>query len=83
MNTATKRSSIRNRLLLFSLCISLIPSVVITSIYYFNTRYILKKHVLDELTALADAKKQHIISCIEAKRNAPGTSVQMVSLRRG
>ncbi len=68
MNNVTKKSSIRNRLLLFSLCISLIPSAVITSIYYFNTRYIIKKHVLDELTALADAKKQHIISCIEAKK---------------
>lgn len=68
MNTATKKSSLRNRLIFFSLCISLIPSAIITSIYYFNTRYILKKHVLDELTALADAKKQHIISCIEAKK---------------
>ena len=68
MNNVTKKSSIRNTLLLFSLCISLIPSAVITSIYYFNTKYIIKKHVLDELTALADAKKQHIISCIEAKK---------------
>ncbi|MEK6622100.1 MAG: hypothetical protein AABZ13_06420, partial [Planctomycetota bacterium] len=68
MNTATKKSSLRNRLIFFSLCISLIPSVVITSIYYFNTRYIIKKHVLDELTALADAKRQHIISSIEAKK---------------
>ncbi|MBF8277443.1 MAG: Two-component sensor kinase [Candidatus Brocadiaceae bacterium] len=68
MNNVTKKSSIRSRLLLFSLCISLIPSTVITSIYYFNTRYIIKKHVLDELAALADAKKLHIISCIEAKK---------------
>ncbi|MBI5308304.1 MAG: PAS domain S-box protein [Planctomycetes bacterium] len=68
MNNVTKKSSIRNRLLLFSLCISLIPSAVITSVYYFNTRHIIKKQVLDELTALADAKKQHIISCIEAKK---------------
>lgn len=68
MNNVTKKSSIRNKLLLFSLCISLIPSAVITSLYYFNTRHIIKKHVLDELTALADAKKQHIISCIEAKK---------------
>ncbi|HJW85147.1 MAG TPA: diguanylate cyclase [Candidatus Brocadiaceae bacterium] len=68
MNTATKKSSLRNRLIFFSLCISLIPSASITSLYYFNTRYILKKHVLDELAALVDAKKQHIISCIEAKK---------------
>ena len=68
MNNVTKKSSLRNRLIFFSLCISLIPSVIITSIYYFNTRYIIKKHVLDELTALADAKRQHIISSIEAKK---------------
>ncbi len=68
MNKTTKRSSLRNKLLLFSLCVSLIPCAAITSTYYFNTRYVIKKHVLDELTALADAKKQHIISCIEAKK---------------
>ena len=68
MDNINKKSSIRNKLLLFSLCISLIPSAIITSIYYFNTRYVIKKRVLDELTALADAKKQHIISTIEAKK---------------
>ncbi len=68
MNNAAKKSSIKNRLIFFSLCISLIPIAVITSIYYFNTRDILKKHVLDELTALVNAKKQHVISCIEAKK---------------
>jgi len=68
MNNGIKKSSIRSKLLFFSLCISLIPSIVITSIYYFNSRYILKKHALDEMTALAEAKKQHILSSIETKK---------------
>ncbi len=60
--------TIRGRLLLFGLCISLIPIAAITVVYYLNARGLLKRHQLDELAAVAEARRLHVISCMEAKK---------------
>ena len=59
--------SIKTRLLIFGLSISLIPISIITTIYYFNTRRALKSHQLQEMTAIAESKKFHTIDFIKAK----------------
>ncbi len=60
--------SIKTKLLIFALCISLIPISLITTVYYFNTRDILKDNVLNEMMAIAESKKLHILSFIDAKK---------------
>ena len=59
--------SIKTRLLIFGLSISLIPISIITTLYYFNTRRVLKSHQLQKMTAIAESKKIHTISFIKAK----------------
>lgn len=68
MREEPKRLSVRAKLLLFSLCTSLIPITVITVIYYLNTRNTLRKHTLDNLSTIAEFKKQHILSFISSKK---------------
>lgn len=68
MRKETRRRSIKTKLILFSLCISLIPIAVITTIYYLNTRNTLKKYTLNNLTTIVEFKKHHIISFINAKK---------------
>lgn len=60
--------SLKSKLLLFSLCISLIPIAIITAVYYFNARSILLRHQLDELTAIAESKRLHILEFLERKK---------------
>jgi len=55
-------------LLVFGLCISLIPISIITTIYYINARSTLKNQILQDFKAIAESKKTHIISLIQAKR---------------
>jgi PAS domain S-box-containing protein len=60
--------TIRGRLLLFGLCISLIPVTAITVVYYLNARGLLKRHQMDELSAIAEVRRLHVLSCMEAKK---------------
>ncbi|OHB95423.1 MAG: hypothetical protein A3I59_04865 [Planctomycetes bacterium RIFCSPLOWO2_02_FULL_50_16] len=60
--------SIKGKLLLFALCISLIPIAVITSVYYLNARSTLKRETLDWLTAVAESRKAHVLEFLEAKK---------------
>lgn len=60
--------SIQSKLIFFSLSISLLPIAVITAIYYFNASNILKKDTLSNLTVIAEAKKRHIVSFVESKK---------------
>src|SRR3989338_10499961 len=60
--------SIKGKLLLFALCISLIPIAVITSVYYLNARSTLKRETLDWLTAVAESRKAHVMEFLEAKK---------------
>ena len=68
IRTELKGISIKSKLLLFSLCISLIPIIILTAIYYRNTRNTLKKHTLNNLAAMAALKKNHVLSFMEAKK---------------
>jgi len=60
--------SIKSKLLLYSLCISLIPIAIISSIYYVNAKSNKKNERLDSLTAIASSKRMHIRSFVDAKR---------------
>lgn len=60
--------SFRCRLLIFALCISIIPIVTTTVIYYFNTRNIMQRQILEHLKSIAESKRSHIISYVEAKK---------------
>ena len=54
--------SIKGRLLIFSLSISLIPITIITTIYYLNVRRYLKYQILEKLRAVAESREQHILT---------------------
>lgn len=60
--------SIKARLLIFGLCISLIPISIITTIYYLNARNTLKNQILQDFKAIAESKKIHIVSFLETKK---------------
>jgi diguanylate cyclase (GGDEF)-like protein/PAS domain S-box-containing protein len=60
--------SIKGKLLLFALCVSLIPIAVITSAYYLNARSTLKRETIDWLTAVAESRKAHVLEFLEAKK---------------
>ncbi|MEE9558419.1 MAG: diguanylate cyclase, partial [Candidatus Brocadiales bacterium] len=60
--------SIKGKLLIFSLCISLIPIAVITNVYYLNARSALRRQIMQDMTAIAESKKAHVIEFLEAKR---------------
>ncbi len=59
--------SIKAKLLIFTLSISLIPISIITTVYYLNSRSVLKNQKLQELIAIVEAKRIHIMSFMEAK----------------
>ncbi|MDO8141075.1 MAG: diguanylate cyclase [Candidatus Brocadiales bacterium] len=61
--------SIKAKLILFSLCISLIPIATVTAIYYLNAANELKRNKFDELRAVGKSKKLHVLSFIQAKRD--------------
>lgn len=60
--------SIKSKLLLYSLCISLIPIAIISLVYYVNAKSHKKNERLDSLTAIASSKRMHIKSFVDAKR---------------
>ena len=57
--------SIKARLLIFALCISLIPITTITTIYYFHSRSALKFQIIEKLKAVAESRERHILSTTE------------------
>ena len=61
-------STIKGKLILFSLGISFIPITIITTIHYISSSKTLKHQVVSELTAIAESKKLHILTYMEAKR---------------
>jgi signal transduction histidine kinase len=60
--------SIKTKLLIFALSISLIPISIITTVNYLNARSALKHHVMNEMTAIAESKKLHLLSYIDEKK---------------
>lgn len=59
--------SMKSRLIFFSLCISIIPIVSITVIFYLHAKSNLKRQQLDKMTAVVESKKFHLMSFMEAK----------------
>ncbi|TVM04214.1 MAG: hypothetical protein CV087_00795 [Candidatus Brocadia sp. WS118] len=57
--------SLKNRLLTFALCISLIPIAITTTVYYFHAKNALQHRILEDLSAIAESRKQHILSFLE------------------
>ncbi|MGR3293193.1 MAG: cache domain-containing protein, partial [Candidatus Scalindua sp.] len=60
--------SIKTRLLVFGLCISLIPISIITTIYYLNARNTLKEQILKDFHAIAESKRQHLLTFVDAMK---------------
>ncbi|MBS1257644.1 MAG: Adaptive-response sensory-kinase SasA [Candidatus Scalindua arabica] len=60
--------SLKTKLLIFTLSISLIPISIITTLYYYNTRNTIKRQTLDWLTAVAESRKAHTISFLDGKK---------------
>ncbi|OHB42018.1 MAG: hypothetical protein A2Y11_03210 [Planctomycetes bacterium GWC2_39_26] len=60
--------SLKAKLLIFGLCISLIPIAIITTISYFNAGNALKQQIMQNLMAVAESKKMHILEFLEAKK---------------
>ncbi len=61
-------TSIRAKLLIFGLCISLIPIAIISTIDYFNARSIVKKQTLDLLTAVAESREIHVLEFMNGRK---------------
>lgn len=61
--------SIKSRLLIFSLCISLIPITIITTLYYLHARHTLKKQTMEWMTAVAESRKAHLLDFLEGKKS--------------
>jgi len=60
--------TIRSKLLIFALGISLIPISIITTLYYFNARRTVEQQTLSWLTAVAESKKTHTLSFLDSKK---------------
>lgn len=58
----------KNRLLIFTLGISLIPVAIITTTYYLNARSTLKYQIFEQLKAVAEAKRLHVRLFMETKK---------------
>ena len=61
--------SIKTRLLIYGLSISLIPIFVITTIYYLNARSTLKNQILQDFHAIAESKKMQAICFMGGKED--------------
>jgi hypothetical protein len=60
--------SIKTKLLIFALSISLIPISIITTLYYFNARRTVERQTVSWLTAVAESKKIHTLSFLDSKK---------------
>ncbi|MCF6148869.1 MAG: PAS domain S-box protein [Candidatus Kuenenia sp.] len=61
-------NKIKGKLLAFGLCISLVPICIISIIYYLTAKEKLHVHQINELSAIAQSKKIHLLSLMEAKK---------------
>ncbi|WKZ15806.1 MAG: hypothetical protein QY317_00595 [Candidatus Jettenia caeni] len=57
--------SIKGKLIVFGLSISLIPIAIITSIYCLHVKSILTYQVTEKLKAVAESKEQHVLAFME------------------
>ncbi|MCQ4575373.1 MAG: hypothetical protein NOU37_09035, partial [Candidatus Brocadiales bacterium] len=55
-------------MLIFTLCISLIPITIITSLGYFHARSTIRKETLEWMTSVAASRKISAVSVVDAKR---------------
>ena len=62
-------TSIRNKLIVFSCCVSLIPLVLVMMVCYQISRKTLTKNTLNELAAIAESKRLHFNCFMAAKRD--------------
>ena len=60
--------SIKGKLLVFSLIISVIPITTITTIYYLKAGNAFKRQILGALTAVAASRKAHVLELMEAEK---------------
>ena len=60
--------SIKSKLLIFALSISLIPISIIITLSYFNARSTIERQALNWLTAVAESKKVHTLSFLDSKK---------------
>ena len=60
--------SIKTRLIIFALSISLIPMAIITVIHYLHAKNTLQQYILEKLRAVAQSKKMHILCFVETKK---------------
>ncbi len=60
--------SIKGKLLIFTLCISLIPICIITTIYYFTAANALKRQILQDMTAIAESRRVHLLEFIKGRK---------------
>ncbi|MBC8550469.1 MAG: HAMP domain-containing protein, partial [Candidatus Brocadiales bacterium] len=58
--------SIKRKLLLFSLCISLIPILIITTIFYLSARRSIEQHINQKMVAIVESKALHIEAILKS-----------------
>lgn len=61
-------STIKSKLIVFALCISLVPIAIITAIYYYSSSSALKRQILTKLQVIAESRCLHILTFIDAKK---------------
>lgn len=64
--------SIKNKLLVFSLCISLIPIAAITVIYYYNSRNAVMQRIFKDFLAIAESRKLNVRTFLETIKGRTG-----------
>jgi len=61
-------TSIKNKLILFSFCSTIIPIALITTIHYFTTKTTLVHHQIAELQAITELKRIHLQTFVNIKK---------------
>ncbi len=59
--------SIKAKLLIFILCISLIPISVDATVNYLNARSALKRQIMQDLTAVAESRRAHVLAFMDVR----------------
>lgn len=60
--------SIKTKLLIFGLCISLIPILVITLVFYISAKNVLEENSLKWMKEIAESRRTEIITFLDAKK---------------
>ncbi len=61
--------SIKHKLIVFTLCISLVPISVIALVYYIYARNELRQQINEKMIAIAESKKLHVDTFLKAIEN--------------